>query len=387
MAQPYDLVQAASNLIGTPYTYGGKTAKTGLDCSGLVALAMREVGLAYPQGSLNQLNAVTKQISVEEAWDTPGAFLYRPGHCAISTGTREAIEAITPKVTKTGYSATINGQPRWTHAGLLPGIDYNSPQKGSGNMYNPAVGRVSSEFSAARKHPITGIVQAHAGIDIANSTGTNIHAAFAGKVIRAGWDIVSQRTGQGILIENPDKERQYYGHLSYIAVKVGDKVSKGQIIGRMGATGRVTGPHLHFETWNSSGRAVNPRIYFNFHKLTPGVAMATAPAPKPPAPTKSDPKVLAYQKRQNKYGKAGLVEDGVEGPVTRKWRDWVKTLQQALNRWRAVAPKLLIDGDYGAATDHAVYQAQKANPAQFGSKPDRVVGKLTTAALGIKPKP
>ncbi len=139
-------------------------------------------------------------------------------------------------------------------------------------MFNPAVGKVSSEFSPNRRNPVTGRYEMHAGIDIANKVGTPIYAAYAGVVERVGTNVVSGRTGTGILIRNPDGEKQYYGHLSKANVKVGQSVSKGQKIGEMGATGNVTGPHLHFETWNKSGSPVNPRIHFSYHKLTPGVA-------------------------------------------------------------------------------------------------------------------
>ena len=144
-------------------------------------------------------------------------------------------------------------------------------------MANPAAGRVSSEFSYARKHPITGQITVHYGIDIANATGTPINAAFSGTVEKVGWAIVAGRTGLGILIRNPDGERQYYGHLSVARVNRGQTVKEGQRIGDMGETGQVTGPHLHFETWDTARSPRNPRLWFSSHGLTPGDSPHTNP--------------------------------------------------------------------------------------------------------------
>jgi murein DD-endopeptidase MepM/ murein hydrolase activator NlpD len=153
--------------------------------------------------------------------------------------------------------------------GSVPSV--SKPSSPSVGMISPAKGRVSSEFGW---RPAFANIPAmmHAGIDIANATGTPVYAAFAGRVVRAGWAVVGGRSGNGVLIMNPDGEHQYYGHLSRIRVKVGDWVSIGQRVGDMGATGNVTGPHLHFETWktSSSGSATNPRVYFNYHRITPG---------------------------------------------------------------------------------------------------------------------
>lgn len=154
-------------------------------------------------------------------------------------------------------------------------------------MASPAVGRFTSGYGPRN----LAIAPWHAGVDIANSVGTPIHAAFAGKVVDAGWGIVKYRSGNGILIRNPDGERQYYGHLSRIRVKVGQTVKVGQRIGDMGATGNVTGPHLHFETWSNSSQSshYDPKLAFDKHGVTigskPNVSGGATPAPGP-TPTK-----------------------------------------------------------------------------------------------------
>ncbi len=136
-----------------------------------------------------------------------------------------------------------------------------------GLMASPAVGRVTATYMS---YP------GHAGIDIANNVGTPIHAAYGGTVLRAGGTgTVPGRTGNGIVIRSANGQGQYYGHLSAIQVSVEQSVNIGQQIGLMGATGNVTGPHLHFECWdnaNDSNSIHNPQIDFDTHGLTPGQA-------------------------------------------------------------------------------------------------------------------
>lgn len=123
-------------------------------------------------------------------------------------------------------------------------------------MHNPCVGSFTSKYNPARKHPVTGQVQEHAGVDIGASKGSPVYAAFAGEVevtvtkSSEGDDTryFPYRTGNGVGIRNPDGEFQWYGHLHTVAVTKGDIVNKGHQIGTVGATGLVSGPHLHFET-------------------------------------------------------------------------------------------------------------------------------------------
>lgn len=117
----------------------------------------------------------------------------------------------------------------------------------------PVQGWISSGYGY-RNDPFTGERKFHPAIDIAASWGTSIRAAAKGKVIYAGWD-----DGYGLKIRIEDGYGYYtvYGHLSHILVKKGAWVEKGQIIGRVGSTGRSTGPHLHFEVWHN-GKSINP---------------------------------------------------------------------------------------------------------------------------------
>lgn len=235
-------------------------------------------------------------------------------------------------------------------------------------MTSPAQGRVSSEYG--RRAPIPGVTTGtlHAGIDIANKVGTPVYAAFAGTVVSTGVNGVAGRSGRYILIANPDGERQYYGHLNKIRVKAGQKVKQGQRIGDMGATGNVTGPHLHFEIWRNSAHTShrNPRIDFNHFGIAPGSkpkSTSKAPAkPKPkPKPSKGSAAVLKRQRDLNKYAKAGLVEDGIRGPVMKAWDKWVRQAQGHLNKFRSSRKKLIKDGHYGPVMAAYVADVQRRN--------------------------
>ncbi|MGB1416329.1 MAG: LysM peptidoglycan-binding domain-containing M23 family metallopeptidase [Synechococcus sp.] len=95
----------------------------------------------------------------------------------------------------------------------------------------------------------------HKGIDIANNTGTPIHAARQGVVTYAGW---SGAYGYLVEIAHSDGDSTRYAHNSRLLVNKGQVVARGMKISLMGSTGRSTGPHLHFEIRRSGGAAVNP---------------------------------------------------------------------------------------------------------------------------------
>ncbi|WP_250504835.1 peptidoglycan DD-metalloendopeptidase family protein [Bowdeniella massiliensis] len=116
----------------------------------------------------------------------------------------------------------------------------------------------------------------HAGVDIAGGGPT--YAAWNGKVAKTGWNIVPGRTGIGILLSHGGSKWTYYGHnpVGGVVVKPGQEVKAGQRIGAQGATGNVTGVHLHFEEHRGGiGRAVNPGYLFRDRggNLPPGLSM------------------------------------------------------------------------------------------------------------------
>jgi len=98
----------------------------------------------------------------------------------------------------------------------------------------------------------------HPGIDIANRALPTVVAADSGRVVYAGWD--STGYGNMVLIDHGNGYRTRYGHLSQIMVISGQSVARGQAVGKMGSTGRSTGPHLHLEIY-LNGVRLNPLNY------------------------------------------------------------------------------------------------------------------------------
>lgn len=116
--------------------------------------------------------------------------------------------------------------------------------------------RFTSGFGM-RRDPKTGGRRMHEGIDFAGPVGTPLHATADGVVTFAGWQ---SGYGRLIKIKHEFGIETRFAHLSKINVNVGQRVSRGDRIGDMGASGRVTGPHLHYEV-RVDGQAVNPMIY------------------------------------------------------------------------------------------------------------------------------
>lgn len=115
--------------------------------------------------------------------------------------------------------------------------------------------RVSSEFNPRRYHPVQKRVKPHNGIDYAAPTGTPVYAAGEGRVIRSAF---SKFNGHHVFIQHPNNIVTRYLHFSRRAVKPGQRVRQGQVIGYVGATGLASGPHLHYE-FLLNGVHRNPR--------------------------------------------------------------------------------------------------------------------------------
>lgn len=113
-----------------------------------------------------------------------------------------------------------------------------------------------------RNHPIYHRRILHKGIDLAANIGNNVYAT--GDATVQSTDLGQPRRGYGkqILLNHQYGYQTRYAHLSQIFVKPGEKVVRGQLIGKVGNTGGVTGPHLHYEVIHM-GQVVNPINYFN----------------------------------------------------------------------------------------------------------------------------
>jgi murein DD-endopeptidase MepM/ murein hydrolase activator NlpD len=115
----------------------------------------------------------------------------------------------------------------------------------------------SSSGYGVRVDPFLGVPAMHTGHDFRAAAGDRVLATAAGTVVSAGWNggygkMVEVRHGNGFSTR--------YAHLSEIEVSVGQKVAVGDMVGRVGSTGRSTGPHLHYET-RIEGESVDPQKF------------------------------------------------------------------------------------------------------------------------------
>lgn len=116
--------------------------------------------------------------------------------------------------------------------------------------------KVTSSFGA-RKDPFSGRWSFHSGIDISGAYGSSVFATADGIVTHAGY---SRSEGYNVMINHSNGIKTHYMHLSKIVTEKGASVEKGEVVGKMGSTGRSTGTHLHYEVI-VNGEAVDPKPY------------------------------------------------------------------------------------------------------------------------------
>lgn len=115
--------------------------------------------------------------------------------------------------------------------------------------------RITSPYGP-RIHPITGERgRVHHGVDYGAATGTEVYASASGEVLLAGW--CGRGPGNCVVIEHAQGWRSQYFHLSSWSVRAGQQVRQGAGVGRVGATGSATGPHLHYQV-GVDGRSTDP---------------------------------------------------------------------------------------------------------------------------------
>ena len=133
-------------------------------------------------------------------------------------------------------------------------------------IIDPVKGRRSSGFGG-RIDPINGKPAFHSGLDYAAPRGTTVRATAAGRIRSAG-----RNGGYGLMVEidHGSGLTTRYAHLSHISVERGDAVVPGATIGKVGSTGRSTGPHLHYET-RKNGKAADPSVYLRAGRKLAGL--------------------------------------------------------------------------------------------------------------------
>lgn len=125
-------------------------------------------------------------------------------------------------------------------------------------LRKPVEGEIDTTSGfGVRIDPFLGRPAMHTGLDFRGDTGDEIHVTAAGTVVSAGW---SGGYGRMVEVSHGNGLSTRYGHLSEIDVHVGQTLKVGQTVGRLGSTGRSTGPHLHYET-RIDGEAVDPQRF------------------------------------------------------------------------------------------------------------------------------
>ncbi len=155
----------------------------------------------------------------------------------------EAMSGAVSRALESGLTPNFNGD--WTELADAP------------SMW-PLEGRVASSFGE-REDPINGEGAFHTGIDIDAPYGTPVRAAADGEVSGASMGV---GYGREVVLDHGHDVRTVYGHLSAIAVVPGQRVTRGQVIGYVGESGRATGPHLHYEV-RVHNVPVNPYKYLH----------------------------------------------------------------------------------------------------------------------------
>lgn len=179
--------------------------------------------------------------------------------------------------------------------GLL--IKGAAPTLVTGTTYTHPVlekAKLTSSFGE-RKHPVTGELKLHRGVDLAEEEGKPVYAPAAGSIVRADF---SEGYGNFVDLAVPAGHTLRFAQLQEIRVAAGDQVGPGATLGTLGQTGQATGPHLHLEVWRD-GKPVDPELESGLVLaetlniaagarplvLLPAVApVAPAPAPVAPAP-------------------------------------------------------------------------------------------------------
>jgi len=160
------------------------------------------------------------------------------------------IEAADTKETKNKTVNRTNNNKQDSKSSNNKNVNIESS---SGGYKWPVAGKITSPYGW-RRHPITRRNDFHSAIDIKAQHGVPIKASKGGKVAYSGW---MSGYGQVVVIEHAGGYSTYYGHCSSLLVSKGQSVSTGEIIARVGATGRATGSHLHFELRHGN-RPLNP---------------------------------------------------------------------------------------------------------------------------------
>ncbi|MGW1753322.1 M23 family metallopeptidase [Streptomyces mirabilis] len=194
----------------------------------------------------------------------------------LTIGERAASTDGTKSSTKPSTQSSAKTSTRSSAAGSSGAADAPKPQaattRATGTATNTGYTLPVGGATIGTGYKVAGSMWSsgyHTGVDFVVPTGTTIKAIAAGTVVSAGW---GGAYGNQVVIQHADGRYSQYAHLSALSVSAGQTVTGGQQIGRSGATGNVTGPHLHFEirTTPNYGSDMDPVAYLRSHGVAVG---------------------------------------------------------------------------------------------------------------------
>ncbi|WP_379923005.1 M23 family metallopeptidase [Erythrobacter sp. R86502] len=246
---------------GTPVVPSGPLAlkrniirvdETPLRVRGLVGTSlyrsMRQAGV--PASAVQEyLKALDAQIDMDREVGASDEFDIIIAYRRAATGERQAGQLLYAGIDRGGRARTQ--LMRWGSEGRFYEASGVGEQRRG--LLAPVPGPITSNYGM-RRHPILGYRRMHAGMDFKARHGTPIVAASDGRVTSAGR---SGGCGIAVRLEHGGALSTRYCHMSQMAVRAGQQVRRGQVIGYVGSTGLSTGPHLHYEMYRG-GRAINP---------------------------------------------------------------------------------------------------------------------------------
>lgn len=206
---------------------------------------------APPEAIQAYLRVIGKQISVGSDIRSSDEFDIVVDYRRAETGESETGKLLYAGLVRNGNAKL--SMLEWKKDGRSQWFEASGVGEQRGGMARPTNGRVTSTFGM-RRHPILGYRRMHSGIDFGGGYGAPIYAVTDGVVAMAGRN---GGYGNYVRLNHGGGLGTGYGHMSRVAVRAGQRVSRGQVIGYIGSTGLSTGPHLHYELYRN-GRAVNP---------------------------------------------------------------------------------------------------------------------------------
>jgi len=220
----------------------------------------------YLQNVVNQRNEqlASLQLAAKEVYVAFGIKEKLDSPADVSEG--KLLPSFAESVADYNYLRTVRALALTSRRSTL----LSSPGNAVPNIW-PVEGQVIGAYGR-RMDPFSGEGAFHRGVDISAPTGMPVRTTADGIVIHAAWDLSGY--GRLVIVEHSGGLQTWYAHLSRINVTVGQEVRRGETIGAVGSTGRVTAPHLHYEV-HSAGLPCNPSTYLReatFYQAPPKVA-------------------------------------------------------------------------------------------------------------------